>query len=368
MDHVAFPYRSSSHLVLLHVIAESGAWEKHGLSVDYDRPISSEDAHRCVPTGEVEFVGGNHVSTYGRRARGDSWVYLGQTVNCVKHALVVRADSGIQGLSDLYGKKVATRGSHPSLNDWLFLKQHGLDCDQDDIELLNQSRNKAGSMDRVEPGEDDKRRANWELVRDGDVDATLLGPPASLFAQAAGLKVIDMDPLPMIQFTTVSSSLGFVEKHPDIVERFLKGMIEGIHFFKTKPKESIKIIEERFNKYGKLNHEQARYCHGHLAPILEPALYPNMRAISNVYQEAIRQDKDARRINPLALWDLDAIRKLDDSGFVHRLYCDSCDHPAHQDCNHDHGLGEPETAAQIVSKLGATAVADHDDCDACTPV
>ena len=74
-------------------------------------------------------------------------------------------------------------------------------------------------------------------VRDGVVDAALLGPPASLFAKAAGLKVIDVEPLPMIQFTTVSSSLGFVEKHPDIVERFLKGLIEGIHFFKTKPEE-----------------------------------------------------------------------------------------------------------------------------------
>ena len=31
MDKVSFPYRSSSHLTLLHVIAESGAWAKHGL-------------------------------------------------------------------------------------------------------------------------------------------------------------------------------------------------------------------------------------------------------------------------------------------------------------------------------------------------
>ena len=74
MDKISFPYRSSSHLVLLHVIAESGAWEKHGLDVNYDWHISSGDAHRAVPLGEVEFVGGNHVSTYGRRARGDKWV------------------------------------------------------------------------------------------------------------------------------------------------------------------------------------------------------------------------------------------------------------------------------------------------------
>jgi hypothetical protein len=46
MDKIAFPYRSASHLVLLHVIAESGAWEKQGLEVDYDQHISSTEAHR----------------------------------------------------------------------------------------------------------------------------------------------------------------------------------------------------------------------------------------------------------------------------------------------------------------------------------
>src|SRR5262245_37329316 len=147
MDNIAFPYRSSSHLELLHVVAESGAWEKHGLRVDYDRHISSTEAHRAVPAGDVEFVGGNHVSTYGHRARGDSWVYLGQTVNQVNHQLVVRADSGINGLADLHGKKVGTRGSHPGLNDWLFLKQHGLDSDRDAIELVCQIKHNKTWMD-----------------------------------------------------------------------------------------------------------------------------------------------------------------------------------------------------------------------------
>src|SRR5262249_45014752 len=243
MDHVAFPYRSSSHLVLLHVVAASGAWEKYGLDVDYDRHISSGDAHRAVPAAEVELVGRNHVSTYGRRARGDSWVYLGQTVNQVNHQLVVRPDSGINGLADLNGRKVGTRGSHPSLNDWLYLKQHGLDSDRDDIEFVNATKVKRGSMGSMD-GEDPQARAKhpptWQWVRDGTGDATLIAPPASLFAKAAGLKVIDVEPLPMIQFTTVSSSLGFVERHPDIVERFLKGLLEGIAFFKNRPEESIK--------------------------------------------------------------------------------------------------------------------------------
>ena len=124
----------------------------------------------------------------------------------------------------------------------------------------------------------------------------------------------------MIWFTTVSSSLGFVEKHPDIVERFLKGIIEGIHFFKTKPLESIDIIRKNYLKEGKLTRAQATVVYEGLAPILEPKLYPTMAAIANVYEEGVRQDKDALKINPMALWDLHHIRHLDDIGFVDKLY------------------------------------------------
>jgi hypothetical protein len=69
-----------------------------------------------------------------------------------------------------------------------------------------------------------------------------------------------------------------------------------------------------------LNREQATYVYQQLAPILEPKLYPTMAAIANVYEEAKRQDADAEKINPMELWDLHHIRRLDDSGYVDALY------------------------------------------------
>src|SRR5262245_2523694 len=74
MDKVHFPYRSESHLSFLHVVGESGSWEKHGLQVEYDDFISSEDAHKNVANGSIEFVGGNHLSPYISRPKGDRWV------------------------------------------------------------------------------------------------------------------------------------------------------------------------------------------------------------------------------------------------------------------------------------------------------
>ena len=51
MDHVSFPYRASAHLSVLHVIAESGSWEKYGVEVEYDRHISSTESHSSITSG-----------------------------------------------------------------------------------------------------------------------------------------------------------------------------------------------------------------------------------------------------------------------------------------------------------------------------
>jgi hypothetical protein len=169
----------------------------------------------------------------------------------------------------------------------------------------------------------------------------------------------------MIHFTTVSSSLGFVEKHPDIVERFLKGLIEGIHFFKTKPDAAIRIICDKSSGRGKMNLEQAAITHRGLAGILEPKLYPRMQAIANVYEEAIRQDKDAKKINPMELWDLHHIRRLDDAGFVDALYGKqrgASDHAAHEH-GHAHAASPPATTIAELEGVGSTECSD-DDCGA----
>lgn len=325
MDRISFPYRASSHLVLLHVIHESGAWAKHGLDVNYDWQILKNDAHKAVANGDVEFVGGNHISTYGHRARGDDWVYLGQTVNRYNIALCVHPDSGITTLADLRGKRVGTRGNHPGLNDWLLLKQRGLDVDRDEVELVKEVDGMASEEAQPEDGSapaavKKKRAPVWHWVRDRKVDAALLTPPSSLFAQAAGLKIINLEPLPMIWFTTISSSARFVQKHPLLVDRFLKGVIEGVHFFKTERERSIKVIQERYVKEGQMNWEQAAYVWQNTVSMLEPRLYPAMNSIANVYEEARRSDRDAHKVNPMALWDLHHVRHIDDTGFIDRLY------------------------------------------------
>ena len=132
--------------------------------------------------------------------------------------------------------------------------------------------------------------------------------------------------------------------------------MEGIHFFRTEREKSIKIIQERGNKRGAMNLEQATITWQSLARILEPKLYPKMQAIANVYEEAIRQDKDAKKVNPMALWDLHHIRRLDDMGFVESLNGKPGAHAHKHDHDHKH---DPDAKAAkqkafeaISSRLG----------------
>ena len=161
----------------------------------------------------------------------------------------------------------------------------------------------------------------------------------------------------------VDDFLGFVEKHPDIVDRFLKGLLEGIAFFKTKPEESIKIIMERATKHGQMNLEQATITHQALANILEPKLYPTMKAISNVYEEAVRQDKDARKVNPLALWDLHPLRRLDDQGFMDGLYGRSNMAAGMMHDHHEHGHAHHEISKEMEAKATTTDTMVSFECD-----
>ena len=320
MDNIQFPYRSTSHLALMHVIDSCGAWERNNLKVDYDRIINRDDAHELVPKGEVEFVSGNHVSTYAARARGDTWAYCGQTVSGNRLALITRQDAGIDKLEDVRGRKFGSRGRHPGLNTWLYLKQSGLDPDREAVEMVHEVR-----IEHPDGTKEVGRKGLLEMVAEGDCDACFLGQPRREFAERMGLKVIDIPVQPMIFFMTISTSMKMVKEKPDVVERVLKSVLEGIAYFKINREETINILMQRHDKEGKLDRAVAEKLYDDLAPTLEPRLYPSLAAISNVYQEALKQDEehgDAKRIHPLALWDFDLLRKIDDSGFIANLYKD----------------------------------------------
>ena len=298
MDSVKFPYRSARHLALLHVVNESGAWKKQNLSVEYDSYVDPEEAHQLLKKGKVQFIGGNHITPYIKRATGDDWIYVGQTANYIGQAIVVKKDSKIQKLADLRGKTLGAKGTggpHTWLNAWLTLQKNGLE--------------KAVKIERVF-----KKGRVWKGVQAGDYEAAIVGRPDDLAARRDGMRTISLPLLPMIVFTTVSTTGTFVRENGDLIKRFLKGLADGVKYFKANKKKATDILSSTLPKErGGGDKQMIDYYYRDLTETLTETLYPTMDAIYNVYAEACRYNTAAKKVNPLELWDLHHLRQLRDA-------------------------------------------------------
>jgi hypothetical protein len=88
-----------------------------------------------------------------------------------------------------------------------------------------------------------------------------------------------------------------------------------------------------------------------------------MAAIANVYEEAKRFDADAAKINPMELWDLHHIRRLDDDGFVDALYAQKGDARAARDRKDPEYVREQERQQEkVIRAVKACGHLEGEDC------
>jgi NitT/TauT family transport system substrate-binding protein len=301
-------YRSNSHAPLWLVADKSGCWNKNGLDVDTSPQLVREKAVESLKTGNVDLISGNHHNLYVRNAKnGEDFVHLAQpTNNWTENKLIVRPEIG--SVQDLKGKKVVADKltSHAGLNIWLYLKQEGLDVDRGDIQLFEL---RGSSEDR------------WKKVLSGEYDGTFVTIPHDSRAAKAGARVIEARAMPMIRGVTLTTTMSFVKSHPQEVRQLTKGLVDAIHFFLTRKQETLEILKEHATPILKLQSDQeVETLYDEWAQSLERKPYPNLEAIANVFQLAVRRDPEIAGYNPLALWNTHFVRELDDSGYIDKLY------------------------------------------------
>lgn len=310
MEEVYFPYRGDIHLPLLHVVNHAGGWEKQDLDVRYDSHIGPMVAHEKLAAGEVQFVDGNHISPYLKRAGGDDWVYLGQSVTDYVVRCAVDPDADISDVRDLKGTRIAIPGpsegtnlSHRELNIWLFLKQHGVDIDAGDAEFF-----KYGDL----PSQRFKDKPIYQPILEGEADVAFLLPPYDIYAQEEGLEVLKFGEMPMIWYVTLASTFSYVEENPEIVDRFLKGFVEGMFYFRQHKRDSVSVIMDELG----WDEQTSEHVYESIDEMLSPTLFPTPQAIANVYEEAVHWDERAAEVDPLEVWDLRPLRRVARSGFM----------------------------------------------------
>ncbi len=167
-----------------------------------------------------------------------------------------------------------------------------------------------------------KQRDHWHEVANGEADAAFASPPQDEDARRAGLHVLRLPLLPMVQASTMTTLWPTVQQRPELCEAMLKATLMGVHFFKTQPGPMWEVMQQDVAKELKIESaEVLRSLFERNRAILEPRLYPRAEAVANAFGLAIMEEPAvAQALNPMSLWDVHLLRSLEERGYMDELY------------------------------------------------
>ena len=197
-------YRSHSHLPIWEVMEKAGIWRQNGLRVSFEFCDSSEAAEKALFGGDVDFVSGNHISPYLLVKRGKPIVCLTSPSNDTRDTLV--ANFPITDIGDLRGKRIGDTTlvdsiggyHHPRGNHMLFVMRGGLKLADVEWVELSESNNEFKAM-------------QMDVLKSKKVDAIFVSGNSDKFQQA-GMHVLALDRLPMINGPTLTATLTTLQK------------------------------------------------------------------------------------------------------------------------------------------------------------
>lgn len=152
------------------------------------------------------------------------------------------------------------------------------------------------------------------------VDGGLLSSPLHLraaklgFSMLADLSTIGID----YQGAGVVTRRSYVREKPDVVRRYLRAYVEGLHRLKTDKKFSLQVI----GKYSRISEAEAlEETYQHYAVKVMPKVpYPTDKGIQMVLDEIGTRNAKAKTLSPAGFTDVAYLKELEQSGFIKKLY------------------------------------------------
>ena len=152
------------------------------------------------------------------------------------------------------------------------------------------------------------------------IDAGMLASPLHLRAVKLGFSVlVDLSTIGVdYQGAGVVTTRAYARDNQDVVRRYLRAYVEGLHRFKTDKNFSLKVI----GKYTRISEPDAlEETYQHYAVKVMPKVpYPTTKGIQMVLDEIGSRDVKAKNLSPAALIDVHYLNELEQSGFVKNLY------------------------------------------------
>ncbi len=285
----------------LWISKEAGFTAKNGLDVDFVYIESGSRITQAMLAGDLRIANTGSGSSIQARAKGADTVIILSVMPTLPFQVVSRPE--IKKPEDLRGKKLAisTYGSTTDFAARYFLEKMGLKAGKD-VAVLQVG----GQSTRV------------AALKTGATDAALLGAPALLVAKQLGLHVLaDMVDLGFhYDYGSIATTRAFIESNRDGVRRFVRAFVEGVHYFKTHPEESKKIMARYLREQDPAVLEET---YVYYAQKTSAAPYPTREGIEPVIHQVMAASKGTR-LTFEDVADQSFVRELDQSGFIQSLY------------------------------------------------
>lgn len=290
------------------VAEEKGLFRKHGL--DAEVIIIGGGAARVVSSllaGEIQFSVGGGDAVIRAALKGADTVLVASPLTKGLQRLMVRSE--IKSPEELRGKRVAiTRFG--SASHWvlqLMLKKWAMRPDEIQIVQLETSPAMLVSLDK------------------GRVEGAVLTLPSFFVAEDRGYRILgepaDMD-IYYLQ-NSVDSTRSYLRRQRDQAVRVVKGIVEGIAYFKKNKNESLAVLRKKLRIQSEQERD-VRYLESSYnllaTKYYSQVPYATLKAIETVLEFIAADEPKARGADPKSFVDDSIVREIEASGFIKTLY------------------------------------------------
>jgi NitT/TauT family transport system substrate-binding protein len=299
--HIVYSSITSSQSVAW-VAHETGIYQKHGLNVQLVYVSSGSRAMSALLAGEtpILFTAGNPgVSAALGGARVKTIMGL---LNVFPYYLV--SGKGINQIEQLRGKRIGISrfGSSGHAAAVYALRRFNLEPGRD-VALLQIG----GGGERL------------AAMQTNAVQGTLLTSPQQLLAKKLGFNVLaDLAQLeiPFLHSAVITRD-DVIAQQPELLNSFARAVLEGIHFLKAKPRETLNI----FHKYFRTNDMEAlQDSYDEYIRQIQRVPYVDLKAMQTVLQIVGESQPAALKAKPEQFIDHSVLQRIERSGFVEKLY------------------------------------------------
>jgi ABC-type nitrate/sulfonate/bicarbonate transport system substrate-binding protein len=228
-------------------------------------------------------------------------VMLGGFSRFASMVFVARPD--IKSAQDLKGKIIGIQrpGDAYEKSARFALRHLGLDADRD-VKMLS-----LGTNDVM-----------WSALQTGRVSATILSPPGTLFARRAGMNfMVDLTDLKLeYQGSTITTRRSFVQKNPQLALRALRAIVRGVHLFKTRKEDTMRILGQFLGTKDRDALEES----WDYAAKMPAKPYAVESAVQAVLDHLAEGHPRFAQHKPAEFIDARILTEIDRSGYIDKLY------------------------------------------------